>query len=99
MDTLSSSSDQQLPNNLTSQKPLSTSQSSLRSIPDNDSNATLSADETPGSHGDRPPQQQYPGSVSMSAMPGGHGPGKNNVCDKPIFYSEFNCFPNDLILD
>ena len=70
-----SSSDQPLPNNLASQKPLSTSQGSLKSIPDNDSNATLSADETPGSHGDRPSQQPYPGSIAVTAMPGSQGLG------------------------
>ncbi|KAL5016148.1 hypothetical protein ScPMuIL_005737 [Solemya velum] len=36
--------------NLTSNKPLSASQGSLRSIPDNDSSATMSADEGPGPH-------------------------------------------------
>ncbi|KAK3589150.1 hypothetical protein CHS0354_017117 [Potamilus streckersoni] len=42
-----------LAENLASKKPLSASQGSLRSIPDNDSSATMSADEAPAPHHDR----------------------------------------------
>ncbi|KAL3856873.1 hypothetical protein ACJMK2_011584, partial [Sinanodonta woodiana] len=45
-----------LAENLASKKPLSASQGSLRSIPDNDSSATMSADEAPAPHHDRPSQ-------------------------------------------
>lgn len=59
---------------LATQKSLSTSEGSLRSIPDNDSTATLSADEG-GTQGERqglvPAQQQtlYPGSILPTSLP------------------------------
>ena len=56
-----------IPNSLTSHKPLSASQGSLRSIPDNDSSATLSADEDTRPHGDR--HGPHPGSIPVSALP------------------------------
>lgn len=46
-----------LPQNLTSNKPLSASQGSLRSV-DNDSSATMSADEAPPSGGQTHREQQ-----------------------------------------
>ena len=54
-------------NSLTRHKPLSTSQGSLRSIPDNDSSATLSADEDTRPHGDR--HGLHAGSIPISALP------------------------------
>ena len=68
-------------NSLTSHKPLSTSHGSLRSIPDNDSQATLSADEDTrprmGSLSDR--HGPHAGSIPISALPicssGPHGAG------------------------
>ncbi|XP_053376289.1 nuclear receptor corepressor 1-like isoform X2 [Mercenaria mercenaria] len=82
---------------LATQKSLSTSEGSLRSIPDNDSTATLSADEG-GTHGERqgdrqgerqvgqglmPAQQQtlYPGSILPSALP---------TCNQPDITAQRN---------
>ena len=56
-----------IPNSLTSHKPLSTSHGSLRSIPDNDSSATLSADEDTRPHSDR--HGPHAGSIPVSALP------------------------------
>lgn len=60
-----------IPSSLTSQKSLSTSEGSLRSIPDNESSTTASADE--GSHLEPQPRSQpqslYPGSLLPTSLP------------------------------
>ena len=65
----SASTSSDVPNSLTSHKPLSMSHGSLRSIPDNDSQATLSADEDTRPHAGSDRHGPHPGSIPVSALP------------------------------